>query len=169
MSHLCVFCSSQHLIFSSSSMSSSLDSKAPLNGITSAPGSWASTHSLIFASLGWTNIKVTYSECLTMSRSSLEGKKKQSLPLVLFPDVIFLWEINKVDHGLGCQEQVLVQHVNLWREFQTIQIMKLSFQSFFLPRATDPLNTSCSSWFQLWLNVVTLIIIAEVNAWLGRH
>lgn len=128
--HLCVFCSSQYLVLSSSSMSSSFDSKAPLSGITRAPGSWASTHSLIFANLGQTDIKVTYSECLKMYRNSQEKKNKnQSLPLVLFSDVILFWEINKVDHGLGCQKQVLVQHLDLWEEFQRIQIINFSFQS----------------------------------------
>lgn len=49
--YLCVFCSSQYLFLSSSSMSCNLNSKAPLKGMTIAPGSWASTHSLIFANL----------------------------------------------------------------------------------------------------------------------
>lgn len=42
---------------------------------------------------------------------------KDNSPLVLFPDVILLREINQVDHGLGGQKQVFVQHINLRREF----------------------------------------------------
>lgn len=68
LSHLCVFCSSQYLVLSSSSISSSLYSRAPLTGITRAPGSWASTHSLIFTNLrrtGAPNFSDTLQQKLT--------------------------------------------------------------------------------------------------------
>lgn len=123
MSHLCVFCSSQYLFLSSSSsMSRSLDSIAPLTGITKAPGSWASTHSLIFANLrkqpaGWVILNIN------KKGTGKVQTQKTNLPLVLFSDVIFLREINKIDHGLGRQKQVLVQYLDLWRKFRRVQIM----------------------------------------------
>lgn len=44
-----------------------------------------------------------------------------NLPLVLLPDVILLREIHQVDHGLGRQEQVFVQNLNLWRKHRRIK------------------------------------------------
>lgn len=82
--HLCVFCSSQYFFFSSSSMSSSLDSKAPLSGITRAPGSWASTHSLIFANLGRTTMKVTISECSKKFTEAARERKEAKLTTCSF-------------------------------------------------------------------------------------
>lgn len=35
------------------------------------------------------------------------------LPFVLFPDVVFLREVNEVNHWFGCQKQVFVQHFDL--------------------------------------------------------
>lgn len=122
MSHLCVFCSSQYLFLSSSSMSRSLASIAPLTGITRAPGSWASTHSLIFANLRKNNQQGELFWILTKKMEKCKTQKT-NLPFVLFSDVIFLWEINKVDHGLGRQKQVFVQYLNLWRKFKRARIM----------------------------------------------
>ncbi len=34
-------------------------------------------------------------------------------PLVLLPDEVLLGQVDQVDHGLGRDEQVLVQHLNL--------------------------------------------------------
>lgn len=34
-------------------------------------------------------------------------------PFVLPPDVVFLREVNEVNHGFGCQKQVFVQHFDL--------------------------------------------------------
>lgn len=49
--NLCVLCSLQHFCLSSSLMSCSWLSRLPLKGMTKAPGSWLSTHSLIFSNL----------------------------------------------------------------------------------------------------------------------
>lgn len=35
------------------------------------------------------------------------------LPFVLFPDVVFLREVNEVNHWFGCQKQVFVRHFDL--------------------------------------------------------
>lgn len=35
------------------------------------------------------------------------------LPFVLFPDVVFFWEVNEVNHWLRGQKQVFVQHFDL--------------------------------------------------------
>lgn len=49
--NLCVLCPVQYACLSSSLMSWSWFSRPPLNGMTKAPGSWLSTHSLIFTNL----------------------------------------------------------------------------------------------------------------------
>lgn len=49
--NLCVLCSVQYFCLSSSLLSCSWLSKPPLKGMTKAPGSWLSTHSLIFTNL----------------------------------------------------------------------------------------------------------------------
>lgn len=49
--NLCVLCSVQYCCRSSSLLSWSWLSRPPLKGMTKAPGSWLSTHSLIFTSL----------------------------------------------------------------------------------------------------------------------
>lgn len=49
--NLCVLHSAQYFCISSSLLSWSWLSRPPLKGMTRAPGSWPSTHSLIFSSL----------------------------------------------------------------------------------------------------------------------
>lgn len=49
--NLCVLHSAQYFCISSSLLSCSWLSRPPLKGMTRAPGSWPSTHSLIFSSL----------------------------------------------------------------------------------------------------------------------
>lgn len=49
--NLCVLHSAQYFCISSSLLSCSRLSRPPLKGMTRAPGSWPSTHSLIFSSL----------------------------------------------------------------------------------------------------------------------
>lgn len=49
--NLCVLCAVQYFCLSSSLWSCSWLSRPPLKGMTKAPGSWLSTHSLIFTSL----------------------------------------------------------------------------------------------------------------------
>ena len=49
--NLCVLCSVQYCCRSSSLLSCSWLSRPPLKGMTKAPGSWLSTHSLIFTNL----------------------------------------------------------------------------------------------------------------------
>lgn len=39
----------------------------------------------------------------------------EHLPFILFPEVVFFREVNKVNHRFGCQKQVFVQHFDLWR------------------------------------------------------
>lgn len=36
------------------------------------------------------------------------------LPFILFPEVVFFREVNKVNHRFGRQKQVFVQHFDLW-------------------------------------------------------
>lgn len=164
MSHLCVFSSSQYLFLSSSSsMSSSLDSIAPLTGMTRAPGSWASTHSLIFASLRKTSSGVSYSSCMGHALVHT-GSMIPNLPLVLFSDVILLWEINQVDHGLGCQKQVFVQHLNLLREFkkgtnyETVWFSKAQV----MPYEYNYKHTSAFKHTHHYLSLVPLMVKSDV-------
>lgn len=49
--NLCVLHSAQYFCISSSLLSCSRLSTLPLKGMTKAPGSWLSTHSLIFSNL----------------------------------------------------------------------------------------------------------------------
>lgn len=49
--NLCVLCSVQYFCLSSSLLSCIWFSRLPLKGMTKAPGSWLSTHSLIFTNL----------------------------------------------------------------------------------------------------------------------
>lgn len=37
----------------------------------------------------------------------------EHLPFILSLDVVFLREVNEVNHGFGCQKQVFVQHFDL--------------------------------------------------------
>lgn len=50
------------------------------------------------------------------NKSITPALRLKHLPFVLLPDVVFLWEVNEVNHWFGCQKQVFVQHVNLWRK-----------------------------------------------------
>lgn len=89
--------------------------------------------------------RVEFFWMLTKNVTADAHTQKANLPLVLFSDVIFLWEINKVDHGLGCQKQVFVQHINLWRKCKRVQIMFSSQFTEFLQ--WDPaIEIMCTLW-----------------------
>lgn len=47
--------------------------------------------------------------------------KSSLLPFVFLSDVILLREVHQINHGLGCQKQVFVQNLDLWRK-QTVVV-----------------------------------------------
>lgn len=63
-----------------------------------------SVHKLKESSLAMMN------EC---NETALAFYFSKHLPFVLFPDVVFLREVNEVNHWFGCQKQVFVQHFDL--------------------------------------------------------
>lgn len=125
--NLCVLCSVQFFCLSSSLSSCSRLSKPPLNGMTKAPGSWLSTHSLIFTSLGKNSShKTSWSMWLTW-------KYVSSVAASIF--------MRAAEHTVGACAGDCTRR---WRRVQTV------WRSF---RKSFKQNISCGVW---WSNTESL-------------
>lgn len=89
-----------------------LVSKAALNGMMVGLGSRDIIHSEIFASL----------RTLQDISGHWVNPRMRKKPFVLLSGVILLRKIHQIDHGLGSEKQVVVEHLNLRNSMLTSPI-----------------------------------------------
>lgn len=128
--NLCVLCSVLYFCLSSSLLSCSRLSRPPLKGMTKAPGSWLSTHSLIFTNL----IKKKWKQ---QSQNTLEDLINMNVFVIRCMHA-YSWEQLKIWVFVGDCTLKVAFPFRVWLSFRSSSQLKirLDYTSFIKEKET---------------------------------